>query len=613
MLRCVHSRCVLGGRGRYSGAPRRLSAQSKDEAPPVNGAQERDPSGLKGRSRQLTGDPLDPQHWLKRQPARAQLRAVRFKDEDFRKPVISVAAIYSNALPCNDHIKELGETVLQKVEAAGGKSIVFGTPVVSDAMTMGMEGMKYSLPSRDLIADCIEMMHEAYCSDGIITLSGCDKTIPGALMPLARNNSIGLTLYGGSMLMGKWKEKAISIADNYEAVGAYSVGKIGKQDLRDIECSACPTAGACPGMFTANTMAMAIEALGMSVPGSSSHIAVNEDNTISAGKMEDVDLSIKALFNLLSKDIHARDIMTKEAFENAITLMMAVGGSTNGVLHLLALAHEAQVDLKISDFNRIAAKVPLLGNFKPFGEYSMQHLEAIGGTPMVLKLLLKAGLLHGQCLTCTGQTLEENLKNAPELPENQNVILPIDKPLASPLHHIIIMQGNVAPEGAVIKLSGKEVKEFRGVARVFDGEEGALDAILSGKIKKGDVLVIRYEGPKGGPGMREMLYPSNALIGAGLGADVALITDGRFSGATHGIMIGHVTPEAQVGGPIAVIEEGDPIFIDLNTQTINVEVGGDEIQARQKKWKAPEPKYKRGVLAKYARLVKSASVGAVVG
>jgi len=561
---------------------------------------------------QLTGDPMDPQHWLRRQPARAQMRSVRFKDEDFQKPIITMGAIWSNGLPCNDHIRALGDIVMEQIEQEGGKSVAFGTPVVSDGITMGIDSMRYSLPSRDLIADCIELMHEAYVSDGIITISGCDKSIPGALMPLARNNSIGVTIYGGAMWMGKWKNETISIAKNYEAVGAYSAGKLTKDDLTQIERCACPTLGACPGMFTANTMAMCIEAMGMSVPYSSSHLATDSSNNISPAKKQDIQNSTKALFGLLKRGIRARDIMTKEAFENAIVMMMAIGGSTNGVLHLLALAREAEVSLSIDDFNRIGAKVPLIGNFKPFGQYAMEDLDRIGGTPMVMKTLYDAGLIHGKCMTVTGHTIEENLKNIPSRPTDQHVILPLDKPLAPPLHHIIVVRGNLAPEGAVMKLSGKELKVFQGPARVFDGEESALESILKGNLKKGDVVIIRYEGPKGGPGMREMLYPSNAIMGVGLGTDVALITDGRFSGATHGIMIGHVSPEAQVGGPLAILREGDQITIDLNTQQVNVKLTDEEIQERLKSWKAPEEKYKKGVLSKYYKLVRSASLGAIV-
>lgn len=565
---------------------------------------------LKQRSTLITGTPGG-EDWVKRAPARAMMRAVGFTDEDFAKPLITIACPYTNITPCNAHIKELGDIVTKEVEKAGGKPIIFGTPVVTDGETMGMEGMKYSLVSRELIADCIETMHEAYAADGALTLSGCDKTIPAALIPLARNNSIGLTLYGGTILPGKHNGKDLTIVSTFEAVGAYGAGKMDEKELHEIECKSCPGNGACGGMYTANTMASAIEAMGMSIPGSASHPAVNRKNEISEKKSRDCELSVRALFNLMEQGIRARDIMTKKAFENAITVVLALGGSTNAVLHLLSLAHEADVELTIDDFARIGKKVPLLGNFKPFGDYVMEDLDNIGGVPMVMKTLLEHGLIHGDCLTITGKTVSENLANIPNRPNNQTVIYSIDKPLAKPEHHIVIIRGNLAPEGAVMKLSGKEIKLYKGPARVFECEEDALNAILDGKIKKGDVMVIRNEGPKGGPGMREMLSPSAALMGAGLGRDVALITDGRFSGGTHGIMVGHVSPEAQVGGPIAFIHEGDTINIDLKTRTIDLMISEKEMKKRKNAWKAPKPKYTRGVLAKYATLVSSASKGAV--
>jgi dihydroxy-acid dehydratase len=565
---------------------------------------------LKKRSDLLTSEPGQ-KDWAKRAPARAMMRAVGFTDEDFTKPLITVACPYTNITPCNAHIRELGDIVSAEIEKIGGKSVLFGTPVVTDGETMGMEGMKYSLVSRELIADCIETMHEAYAADGALTLSGCDKTIPAALIPLARNNAIGLTLYGGTILPGKLEGKDLTIVSTFEAVGAHGAGKMSDEALHAIECHSCPGNGACGGMYTANTMASAIEAMGMSIPGSSSHPAVDTENHVSADKYADCILSVRALFHLMKRGIRARDIMTREAFENAITVVMAIGGSTNAVLHLLSLAHEAEVKLTIDDFERIGSRVPLLGDFKPFGKYVMEDLSKIGGVPMVMKMLLNAGFLHGDCLTVTGKTIAENLKNVPARPENQDVIYSLEKPLALPDHHILILRGNLAPEGAVLKLSGKEMKFHKGSARVFECEEDALNAILDGKIKHGDVIVIRYEGPKGGPGMREMLSPSAALMGAGLGKDVALITDGRFSGGTHGIMVGHMSPEAQVGGLLAIVAEGDLINIDLKKKEINLEVPQKEIDKRLKVWKAPELKYKRGVLAKYATLVSSASKGAV--
>lgn len=567
-------------------------------------------STLKIRSHLLTGTPGG-KDWVKRAAARAMLRAVNFKDEDFKKPIVTVACPYTNATPCNDHIQKLGEIVFSEVEKKNGKPFIFGTPVVSDGESMGTSGMKYSLVSRELIADCIETMHESYSADGIITLSGCDKTIPAALMPLARNNSIGLTLYGGSILPGSYKGRDLTVVSIFEAIGAHGAGKMKDDEFNQIECHSCPGSGACGGMFTANSMSSAIEALGMSLPGSSSNLAVDRDNQVSEDKKNDCKKSVAALFNLLKKKIRTRDIMTKEAFENAVILVFALGGSTNAVLHLLALAHEADVVLTLSDFARIAKKVPLIGNFKPFGKYVMENLHAIGGVPMVMKMLLDAGLIHGKCLTVTGKTIAENLKNALKRPKNQDIIYSLEKPLAPPEHHILILHGNLAAEGAVMKLSGKEIKKHQGQAKVFEKEEDALDAILAGKIKKGNVMVIRYEGPKGGPGMREMLSPSAALMGAGLGKDVALITDGRFSGGTHGIMVGHISPEAQVGGNIALVKNSDLISINLSTRRVDLLVSENEIKNRKSKWKRPEIKYKRGILAKYAKLVGSASLGAV--
>ena len=549
--------------------------------------------------------------WLKRAPARGMMRAVGFKDSDFAKPLVTVAAPFTNITPCNAHIRNLGDIISKEVEAAGGKSVLFGTPVVTDGESMGTEGMKYSLVSRELIADCIETMHEAYSADGLITLSGCDKTIPAALMAIARNNSLGITLYGGTIRPGRLKGKDLNIVSIFEAVGKYSAGKINQQEMDEVERLACPGCGACGGMYTANTMAASIEALGMSLPGSASHCAVDRENNISPKKIADCKNTVKAFFNLLEHGICSRAIMTKKAFANAITVVMALGGSTNAVLHLLALGREAKVELSLKDFAEISDRTPLLGNFSPFGQYMMEHLDEIGGVPMVMKVLYKKGLIHGDCLTVTGKTVAENLKNAPDFPENQLVIYPFTKPLAPPGNHIIIIYGNLAPDGAVMKLSGKELKFYRGPARVFDREEAALDAILTGKIKKGDCMVIRMEGPKGGPGMREMLSPSAALMGAGLGSEVALITDGRFSGGTHGIMVGHISPEAYEGGPIAQVEEEDMIKIDLKKKTIDLEITKDKLKKRKTGWQKPNPHYKRGTLAKYARLVSSASRGAV--
>ncbi|PLX82436.1 MAG: dihydroxy-acid dehydratase [Desulfuromonas sp.] len=565
---------------------------------------------MKRRSSEITGRRTSGT-WVERTAARAMLRAVRFSDDDFDKPLIALAVPYSNGTPCNDHLRDLGDVLQQAIEEAGGKAIVFGTPVVSDGISMGTEAMKYSLVSREVIADSIELMTEGYRVDAVVTLSGCDKTIPAALMPIARNDLIGLTLYGGSILPGDYQGEALNIVSAFEAIGAHCAGKIDAGQLHAIECNACPGAGSCAGMYTANTMSSAIEALGMSLPGAASNLAVGRDNDLSPEKRNDAVCTAQAVLELVRSGVTARDIMTRAAFENALTVAWALGGSTNAVLHLLALAHEAGVDLSLDEIGRITARVPLLGNFKPYGRYVMNDLHAIGGLPMVMKTLLDAGYLHGDCLTVTGRTLAENLTEVPGRPEGQDVLFSPDQPYAPPGQHIRVLHGNLAAEGCVIKLSGKEMQRFAGPARVFEREEDATAAILSGGIQAGDVMVIRYEGPKGGPGMREMLSPSSALMGAGLGREVALITDGRFSGGTHGIMIGHVAPEAQAGGALAVVREGDPVEIDLERGEVNLLLTPDVISDRLSQWRAPAPRYKRGVLAKYARLVSSASSGAV--
>jgi len=565
---------------------------------------------MRRRSEEITGRKGTGQ-WVERTAARTMLRAVRFDDADFDKPLIALAVPYTNGTPCNDHIRALGDLVQQAIEAAGGKAIVFGTPVVSDGISMGTEAMKYSLVSREVIADSIELMTEGYRVDAVITLSGCDKTIPAALMPIARNDLIGLTLYGGSILPGEYRGQALNIVSAFEAIGAHCAGKIDAQELHAIECHACPGAGSCAGMYTANTMASAIEALGMSLPGAASNLAVDRGNAVSPDKRDDCAQVARAVMALLESGLTARAIMTRKAFENALTVAWALGGSTNAVLHLLALAHEAGVPLTLADIEQITARVPLLGNFKPFGQYVMNDLHAIGGLPMVMKSLLDAGYLHGDCLTVTGRTLAENLADAPQRPDHQDVFYSPERPFAPAGRHIRILRGNLATEGCVLKISGKEMADFTGPARVFEREEEALEAILAGRIRPGDVMVIRYEGPQGGPGMREMLSPSSALMGAGLGKSVALITDGRFSGGTHGIMIGHVAPEAQVGGALAVVREGDVIEIDLQRSELNLKLEPSALAARLAQWRQPEPRYPRGVLAKYARLVSSASRGAV--
>ena len=565
---------------------------------------------MKRRSNAITGNHHNG-NWIERTAARTMLRAVRFSDEDFAKPLIALAVPYTNGTPCNDHIRELGDLLQTEIEAAGGKAIIFGTPVVSDGISMGTEAMKYSLVSREVIADSIELMTEGYQVDGVITLSGCDKTIPAALMPIARNNLIGLTLYGGSILPGQHKDQELNIVSAFEGIGAHAAGTIDDMALRDIECHACPGAGSCGGMYTANTMSAAIEALGMSMPGSSSNMAVDRQNRISREKRDDAARSAQALIALLDQGLTARHIMTREAFENALTVAWALGGSTNAVLHLLALAKEADVALSLAGISSLTKKVPLIGNFKPFGRYLMHDLHRLGGVPMVMKVLLDAGFLHGDCVTVTGKTIAENLADAPNLPTNQDVIFPIDSPYAPAGTHIRILHGNLAEDGCVLKQSGKKLQTMSGPARVFEREEDAMSAILGGKIMPGDIVVIRYEGPKGGPGMREMLSPSAALMGAGLGNSVALITDGRFSGGTHGIMIGHIAPEAQVGGIIALVAEGDRVTINLENEALELQISETELERRRRKWQAPVIKYPRGVLAKYARLVSSAAMGAV--
>lgn len=565
---------------------------------------------LKRRSRDLTGVPGS-DNWVERTAARTMLRAVRFSDEDFEKPLVALAVAYTNGTPCNDHLRVLGDLLQQQLEVAGAKVIVFGTPVVSDGISMGTEAMKYSLVSREVIADAIEVMTEGYQVDAVVTLSGCDKTIPAALMPIARNDLIGLTLYGGSIRPGRYAGQDLNIVSAFEGIGAHCAGKIDAAALHNIECHACPGAGSCGGMYTANTMAAAIEALGMSVPGAASNMAVEQDNQLSSDKRDDLQRTAATLMGLLQRGTTARMIMTRKAFENALTLVWALGGSTNAVLHLLALAREVNVSLTLEEIAEITAGVPLLGNFKPYGRYLMNDLHTLGGIPMVMKHLLDAGLLHGDCLTVTGGTIAENLAQAPELVTGQDVVFPVSAPYAAAGKHIRILFGNLAPQGCVLKQSGKVLTTMRGPARVFEREETALQAILAGTIKAGDIVVIRFEGPQGGPGMREMLSPSAALMGAGLGDSVALLTDGRFSGGTHGIMIGHIAPEAQVGGPIALIEEGDLLEIDLEHHALNLLLDEAELAVRKARWQSPESKVQRGVLAKYARLVSSASKGAV--
>jgi dihydroxy-acid dehydratase len=539
-----------------------------------------------------------------RAPSRAMLRAIGFKDADFTKPQIGIASTWSMVTPCNMHIDGLAKRAAQGADKAGGKAIIFNTITISDGISMGSEGMKYSLVSREVIADSIETVIGCQGYDGLVAVGGCDKNMPGCLMAMARLNRPAVFVYGGTILPGCYNQKNVDIVSVFEAVGAYANKKINEHDLKDVESCAIPGPGSCGGMYTANTMASAIEALGMSLPNSSSQIA------ISGEKQEDCIRAGEAVLNLLKKNITPRQIMTKKAFENAITVVTALGGSTNAVMHLIAMADAAGVKLGIDDFTRVGKKVPVLADLKPSGRFVMAELSAIGGVVPLMKMLLDKGLLHGDCLTVTGKTLAENLAHVKPYPTGQEIIRPFDNPIKKE-GHLVILYGNLASEGAVAKISGKEGLSFTGKAKVFDSEETALKAILSGKIVKGDVIVIRYEGPRGGPGMREMLSPTSAISGRGLGKDVALITDGRFSGGSHGFVVGHITPEAFTGGLLAIVKNGDTITIDALKRQINLNVPAAEIKKRQKAWKQPKPRYTRGVLAKYAKLVKSASQGAV--
>ncbi|MBM7692555.1 dihydroxy-acid dehydratase [Peribacillus deserti] len=536
-------------------------------------------------------------------PNRAMLRAVGFSDEDFKKPMIGIASTWSEVTPCNIHIDELARKAKQGAREAGGAPMIFNTITVSDGISMGTDGMRYSLPSRDLIADSIETVVGGESLDGFVAIGGCDKNMPGCMMAIARINLPAVFVYGGTIKPGKLKGEDIDIVSAFEGVGQFNSGSLDKEGLHKIECHACPGSGSCGGMYTANTMASAIEALGMSLPGSSSNPAETPE------KHEDCFQAGQAVYQLLEKDIYPRDILTKKAFENAITVVMALGGSTNAILHLMAIAHSAEVDLSLDDFNRLQKKVPHIADLKPSGRYVMQDLHDAGGVSAVMKELLRAGLLHGDCLTVTGKTLAENLEEAPELKEGQKVIHPINAPLRE-TGHLVVLKGNLAPAGAVAKVSGLKVTNMTGPAKVFDDEPSAAEAILNGDIQAGDIVVIRYEGPKGGPGMPEMLSISGILVGKGLGESVALLTDGRFSGGSHGFVIGHIAPEAQAGGPIAFIKTGDVITIDSETQELTVNLSEEEFADRRSKWTAP-PLTSRGALAKYARLVSCSSVGAV--
>src|SRR5438067_1789835 len=535
-----------------------------------------------------------------RAPARAMLRAIGMTDGDWDKPQVGVASSWNEVTPCNMPLDRLAKRAKLGVSAAGGFPIEFNTIAISDGISMGHEGMRASLVSREVIADSVETVMHAERLDALVTFAGCDKSLPGMLMAAARLNLPSVFLYGGSILPGRGAHsEALDIVSVFEAVGAHAAGALTSDELALIERNACPTAGSCAGMFTANTMASVAEALGMSLPGSSSAPAVDrrrDDLAFESGR---------AVIGLLEANIRPRQIMTKQAFENAIAVVMALGGSTNAVLHLLAIAHEARVDLELDDFNRVAARVPHVADMKPHGRYHMTDLDHIGGVPVVLKELLDAGLINGDCLTVTGKTVAENLADLHPAAPDGTVVHPLSAPIHA-LGGIAILTGSMAPKGAVVKVAGIDQLHFEGTARVFDGEDAAVDEVLAGKIKAGDVVVIRYEGPKGGPGMREMLAITGAMKGAGRGDDAALVTDGRFSGGTQGFCVGHVAPEAVDGGPIALIADGDRIVIDAESHTIDLMVDAAELATREKDWKVPEPRYTSGVLAKYARLVTGA-------
>jgi len=539
-----------------------------------------------------------------RAPNRSMLRAVGFKDKDFTKPIIGIASTWSMVTPCNMHIDKLAVEAAKGADDAGAKSIIFGTITVSDGISMGTPGMRYSLVSREVIADSIETVAGAEGFDGVVAIGGCDKNMPGCLIAMARLNRPAVFVYGGTIMPGNYNGKPVDIVSVFEAVGAHANNDISDNQLKKIESTAIPGPGSCGGMYTANTMASAIEALGMSLPNSSAQAAISPE------KNKDCRDAGAAVYKLIKSGIRPSDIMTKKAFENAITTVIALGGSTNSVLHLLAMARAINVKLTIDDFTKIGKKAPVLADLKPSGRFMMADFCRIGGLAPLMKMLLDAGLLHGDCLTVTGKTVAENLKNAGTYPKGQEIVRPVSDPLKKD-SHIVILRGNIAEEGAVAKISGHEGLSFTGKAIVFDSEEESLKAILGGKVKKGHVVVIRYEGPRGGPGMREMLSPTSAVMGKGLGNDVALITDGRFSGGTHGFVVGHITPEAYDGGAIAVIKNGDTITIDATTREINLEIPKSELKERLSRWMKPRPKAEKGALAKYAKLVSSASEGAV--
>ncbi len=559
-------------------------------------SQNQQPNDLRIRSKVIS-------EGVSRTPNRSYLRALGFEDEDFEKPMIGVASTWSEVTPCTMHIDGLARATKRGISESGGSPLIFNTITVSDGISMGTDGMRFSLPSREIIADSIESVVNAENLDGVVAIGGCDKNMPGCMIGIARLNLPAVFVYGGTILPGKLDGKDLDAVSAFEGVGQYNNGEIDKAALHKVECAACPGAGACGGMFTANTMSSAIEAMGMSLPGSASHPAV------STNKSKDSRAAGKAVYHLLEQGIYPKDIMTKEAFENAITVVMALGGSTNAILHLLAIAHTIDVDLTLDDFEKIRKRVPHIADLRPSGKYVMAHLDEVGGVPGVMKLLHEKGLIHGDCLTVTGKTVAENLAQQPSLSDDK-AIINFDQP-KHPTGPLVILKGNLAPEGAVAKISGLSVTYIKGPAKVFDSEPAATKAILNDDIQPGDVVVIRYAGPKGAPGMPEMLSASSILVGKGLGESVALLTDGRFSGGSHGLVVGHAAPESQAGGPMALLQEDDIITIDAKNLEISFDISDEELERRRNAWQAPPLKETRGTLAKYAKLVSSASKGAI--
>ena len=557
-----------------------------------------DNNAINRRSRNIT-------EGVARAPNRSMYYAMGYKEEDFSKPMIGVANGHSTITPCNSGLQTLADAAVEALESGGANSQIFGTPTISDGMGLGTEGMKYSLISREVIADSIETCVNGLWQDGVIVIGGCDKNMPGGMMAMARTNVPSIYVYGGTIKPGHYKGRELNIVSAFEAVGEFTSGRLSSEDLKGIEQNACPSSGSCGGMYTANTMSSAFEALGMSLPYSSTMSNIDEEKRESAAE------SARVLIEAVRNNLRPRDIITKKSIENAVSVIMAVGGSTNAVLHFLAIASAAEVDWTIDDFERIRRKVPVIVDMKPSGKYLATDLHLAGGIPQVMKILLDGGLLHGDCMTITGKTIAEVLKDVPSTPRSDQYVI---RPLSNPIYaegHLAILKGNLSPEGCVAKISGLKNPSITGPARVFNSEDDAMAAIMANKITHGDVVIIRYEGPKGGPGMREMLSPTSALIGQGFGETVGLITDGRFSGGTWGMVVGHVSPEAYMGGNIALVEEGDSITIDAHKLLIQLNVSEEELAKRRSNWVRPKPKYTRGILAKYAKLASSASLGAV--